>query len=210
VIEDPGTVTFIITHNAYTSTGANQTVTATVHPIGVLGTAYYYAIGNAFGATSKNSVDYQNTLLGQVSISNAGLSEAVTGTQLTYLYQALVAENTAIFNIVNAMTNTNSVLHHNVGLAMFFGNLEFGGLAGFNVVGVAASISANDASNTLVNNQFVVATMHQFANEQLVLEQVTNGAARSTTGELAAATAGVTYKGTNANWAGTVLPALSG
>lgn len=207
-----------VTHNAYANTNSNQNFWQYVYaPNQNGGTGEeYYLIGSAFGASGKGTFDYHTALQQQYEFNAGGASatlvaEAPLGERMAAQFALYAAEITRMGDILNRMTGTLFTNHHTIGLVKYqvYGSPTF---SAFDIGGVAGSSSLLNGASVAAPPGILYG-MHGYALEMLTLQQLTGQTIGiSATRDLDVANSAGTkiYKGTQANWAGTVVPALSG
>jgi len=212
-------IQFTVTHNAYPNTFSNQNFYQYVYaPNQGGGTGKeYYLIGSSFGPSGKGSFDYHTALQLQNEFNAGGASETLVnepalGERMAAQWASFCAQSTRATDIVNRLTATAFYNHHSIGLVKYqvYGSPTF---SAFDIGGVAGGGANLNGSNTNYAGAQIANGMHGYALEMLAIQQLTGlDIAVSTTRDLDVANSAGTkiYKGTSANWTGTVVPALSG
>jgi RHS repeat-associated protein len=204
-------LTFTVTHNAYPTTFANQTFYQQINAItsATSGTTYNYLIGTNFGAAGKGLIDSHQAIYAANAYSGTQLSEPVLGEMLMVLWATYAAELHKIGDLLGRMTTCVGVNHHMIGMTCYESSSSWN-VGFFDIQGTASGVTQIGSTSYAVMG--IAWGMHGYALEQLAIQQVTGVKAASATRILDTAnTAGTKiYKGTQANWSGTVEPALSG
>lgn len=206
----------VVTHNAYPSAFANQTFfqsSFAPNQSGFTGQDYYL-IGTAFGPTGKAMLDYHQGLQA-LNKFNGGtdFSESVMGERLTNLWLDYCVGLSRTQEIINRMTNSISLVHHQIGMASFRNYPSLGNVtASLNIQGVSTGGAALNGATANLTGMGWNTSMHGYTLEMLALQQITGVDSASTTRVIDVASSAGTklYKGTQANWTGTVSPALTG
>lgn len=208
---------FVVKHNAYPTTGSDQTFYQfTAVPL-ILDSAIgdHYLIGSSFGPTGKGLFDYHtaNQLQNEFNIggvSRTTVAEPALGERMAAQWANHAAQMTQVAEIINRMTGTVYINHHSIGMVAY--KLETNNsFSTFDIGGVMSGVSILDSANTSQATVGICINMHGYALETLAIQQLTQKKAVSTTRNLDVANgAGVKiWKGNTANWA-TVSPSLSG
>jgi RHS repeat-associated protein len=198
-----------ITH-PYAVTWYNQTAWMLIKSPSGTGTSYYL-LGTSFGPTKKGMVDFhQKALEVNTFAGGASTSEPILGEQLAVVWNTYAGEFMGVADLVNRQTNTWTVNHHIAGLAVNETYLTPSTYL-LDVPGIVTPTSplAGDyAASAKAQNAI---NMHAYTLEQVALEQVVGSPSTSTTRVLDVANANGTkiYKGTNANFVGSVRPNLT-
>jgi YD repeat-containing protein len=208
---------FTVTHSAYPTTDADQSFFQTIYSISSATGGYtnYYSISTNFGTAGQGMIDYHKQLYAanQYQYASSGnFAEPVMGEGLLVLWSTYAAEYGRIADLMGRMMNCTAVNHHFIGMTGYQNGPSFANYF-FDLEGNRGSISTLDGTN--LTNYLTMGTalgMHGYALEALAIQQVTGVDATSTTKLLYTANAAhiKIYKGTNANWTGTVTPALTG
>uniref|UniRef100_UPI000837B470 RHS repeat-associated core domain-containing protein n=1 Tax=Thauera butanivorans TaxID=86174 RepID=UPI000837B470 len=196
-----GTVTFNVAHGAYGSTGANQNFTQQIKAGGT------YLIGNGWGPAGRGLVErYRGQLDTAKAAGSADASEVVLGSSLAVLSASWIAQVNHSDYITDRLAATNTLFHHQVGIAGYSG-ASYVDLPG-NMVGVVSQ-SADAAKERAV---FYSSSMHSSIFESAAVQQTTGVSAVSTVKLIDMAVAGnkKIYNATSANYASAVQPNLVG
>ncbi len=205
-----------VTHNAYTSTNNNQSFWQRVNAkFAASGSSeWYYNLSFSFGRMGTGMIDYHSQLSQANDFAGGSdLSEPILGERLAVSWASYAAELGLIGDLIGRLTKTVHVNHHLVGMTGYFVSPTFNNNF-FDLQGSRGGISTVDSANSL--NYIYAAGMTWgmlgYSLEDLALRQYGGKSAASATKVLHAANAaGIKiYKGTQANWVGTVVPALSG
>ena len=205
-----------VTHNAYTSTNNNQFFWQRVNSkFASSGSSeWYYNLSFSFGRMGTGMIDYHSQLSQANDFAGGGdLSEPILGERLAVSWATYAAELGLIGDLIGRLTKTVFVNHHLVGMTGYFVSPTFNNNF-FDLQGSRGGVSTVDGANSA--NYIYAAGMTWgvlgYSLEDLALRQYGGTSAASATKVLHAANAaGIKiYKGTQANWAATVVPALSG
>jgi RHS repeat-associated protein len=204
-------LTFTVTHNAYPTTFANQTFYQQINAItsATAGTTYNYLIGTNFGAVGKGLVDSHQQVYAANGYSGTQLSEPVLGEMLMVLWATYAVEMTKIGDLLGRMTTCIGINHHLIGMTCYESSSSWN-VGFFDIQGTASGVTQLGATSYAVMG--IAWGIHGYALEQLAIQQVTgvNGASATRILHTANSLGTKIYKGTQANWSGTVVPALSG
>lgn len=195
------TLTLTVTHNAYGTTVANQTVNQTI--IAKIGNVF--TISDSWGPTGRGLPNaYQTTLANLRASGAADTSESVAGTTLSVLSAQWLGQTSQAYHLTERLSNTSILSHHDVGVAGYTGS-SYVDLPG-GVIGVA-SVSGDSNSEQMAIFQV---GMHASALESTVVQQVSTISAASTVKliDSAAAAGQPIYNATSANYATAVQPKL--
>jgi RHS repeat-associated protein len=159
-------------------------------------------------------IDYHRKLsLANDYAGGGDYSEPILGERLSILWASYMAELGLVGDVIGRITKTVFNNHHTVGMTGLFQSTAFSANS-FDIQGVRGGISTVDGSNTASYIQAAGMTwgILGYSLEDLAIRQYTGLSAASATKVLHAANVAGTkiYKGTQANWSGTVVPALSG
>ncbi|WP_418646900.1 RHS repeat-associated core domain-containing protein [Thauera butanivorans] len=196
-----GTVTFNVAHGAYGSTGANQNFTQQIKAGGT------YLIGNGWGPAGRGLVErYRSQLDTAKAAGSADASEVVLGSSLAVLSASWIAQVNHSDYITDRLAATNTLFHHQVGIAGYSG-APYVDLPG-NMVGVVSQ-SADAAKERAA---FYSSAMHSSIFESAAVQQTAGVSAVSTVKLIDMAVAGnkKIYNATSANYASAVQPNLVG
>jgi RHS repeat-associated protein len=216
-----------VTHNAYPTTVADQTFLLFTEGPKVPGSALatvYYALGSSFGATGKGLFDYHNGLQRQFeAVYGTGplvVQEPLIGERMAAQWASFASQYDMVTDLVSSMSGTHYTNHHLVGLVTYrIENSVSRIFSGFDIQGLARTVSNLDADNSNTAAAGIVEGMHLYALEMLAIQQQTTSnefanqsKAVSTTRLIDAASAegSKLYKGTAANWNSDVVPNLTG
>ena len=193
------TITFAVTHGAYAQTFANQTFTQQIVGGGT------YVIGNGWGPAGRGLADsYRQKLNQAIAAGNAAGSESVLGSSLALLSSTWIAQVNAADYIADHMAGTNTLFHHQVGIAGY-NTAPYVDLPG-NFVGVVSQ-AADTAQEAAV---FYNAAMHSSIFESTAVQQVSNVQAVSTVKliDISASSTDKIYNANATNYLATVQPSL--
>lgn len=205
----------VVTHNAYPSGFANQTVFLSSFSPNLSGFTGqdYYLIGTAFGPTGQAMLDYHEELQALNKFNGGSdLSEPVMGERLTNLWLNYCVGLSRTQEIINRMTSSISLVHHQVGMMSYRNYPSLGNTtATLNIQGVSTGGAALNATTANLTGMGWNTSMHGYTLEMLALQQASGVDSAATTRVIDVASAAGTklYKGTQANWS-TVSPALTG
>jgi len=166
----PGTSTSItlkIVHNAYG--GDYQQFSQSITAGGT------YLIGNGWGPAGRGMIEHHRTRLSAARDAGAGeTAEAVLGSTLAVLSCAWIAQINRADAINDALGDTNTLLHHQVGIAGFY-NSSYVDLPG-NLVSVISRAGDQHGEDAV----FFSSGMHGSVFESAAVEQVSGISAVST------------------------------
>ncbi len=211
-------VTLTTTHNAYPTTGSDQSVAPfiTGPNQGFVTGKDYYMIATSFGLSGKGSFDYHTAQQLQNEFNAGGASptlvdEPALGERMAAQWANYLGQVTRVNDIIGQMTKTTFFNHHTVGLVGYgvYGTPTF---TSFNIAGTMGGGALLDSTITNFPAAAINTAMHGYALEMLAIQQLTGQNAISTTRDLDLAnTAGTKiWKGTPANWTSTVRPVVTG
>ncbi|MBN9397273.1 MAG: RHS repeat protein [Candidatus Melainabacteria bacterium] len=190
---------FTVNH-PYGSTWADQSVWMRLY------TDQRYLVANAWGTASSRMASLHNNLFYKnLAAGGAANSEAVLGEQLAALYYAQNGENSRSIDLINRMTNCNTVLHHQLGLVGTYNDVPLMDISLF-----IGSTAALDNNYNRVQWNDTVAAMHGVTYEASSIQENTGpvGVSATTMIDLAAQAGQKIFDGKSANWLSNVKPNL--
>jgi RHS repeat-associated protein len=195
------TVTFIIWHNAYPSTQADQYFDQTLRGGGT------YVINNGWGPSSRGMAQgFLKTLQGLRASGTSDKSEAVLGSSLALLGAQWMGQATQFGYIAQRIAGDDVALlqHHMVGVS------GYRAAPYVDLPGNATSVLSVAANAARADTAFRNWGMHTSVLESTTVSQTHGVPAMSTISLLDKAVASglKIYDATNANYAGTVQPKL--
>ncbi|HRO57390.1 MAG TPA: DUF6531 domain-containing protein, partial [Nitrosomonas europaea] len=196
-----GTVTFDVTHGAYSSTFANQSFTQSIVAGGT------FLMGNGWGPAGRGLIErYRSQLDTAKAAGSAATSEVVLGSSLAVLSATWIAQVNHADYITDRLAGTNTLFHHQIGIAGH-NTAPYVDLPG-NLVSVVSQ-SADAAKERAA---FYSASMHMSIFESTAVQQTAGVSAVSTTKLIDIATINNyrIYNATSANYASAVQPNLVG
>ncbi len=215
-----------VTHNAYPTTGSDQSVFLFVEGPTLAGSPFkvnYYLLGTSFGPTGKGQFDYFNDLQLQAeSVYGTGplvTQEPLLSARMAAQWASFASQQTMVTDLLNGMSGTHYSNHHVVGLVAYRVDFSPNVFSGFDIQGDIGSMSNIDSDNSNTAAAGILRGMHQYALEMLAIQQLTTSdafanqsKAVSTTRLIDAASSegSKLYKGTAANWTSDVTPNLTG
>ncbi len=213
-----------VTHNAYPTTGSDQTFFMQTEGPTIPGSALganYYLLGSSFGPTGKGLFDFHNARQAQFeSVYGTGpvvVQEPSLGERMAAQWASFASQHTMVAELVNRMSGTHYSNHHLVGLVQYRVEVATKIFSGFDIQGVVSSISNLDSDSSNTAAVGILTGMHLYALEMLAIQQLTTSnefanqaRAISTTRVIDVASEAGTklYKGTAANWNSDVAPNL--
>lgn len=194
-----GTVTLTITHGAYGSTFANQTVTQTIKGGGT------YLVGNAWGPAGRGSIELHRTRLDSARAAGVSTSsEEVLGSSLAVLSATWIVQANRAYYLTDRLAETTTTLHHQVGIAGYNGSTYV------DLPGNKVSLTSQTADATKEAAAFFSSAMHASIFESTAVQQVTTVSAVSTVKlvDIAVAASERIYSATSTNYSSAVAPNL--
>lgn len=218
----------IVTHNAYPTTGSDQSFYLyTRGPTGfstIYGTTSYL-IGSSFGPTGKGLHDYHNDLQFKNEYANgttgpAVLDEPALGERMAAQWAGFASQHTLVTDIVSRISGTHSTNHHLVGLVSYQVTTGLDYFCGFDIQGAISSLASIDGDSSDEAAAGILRGMHLYAIEMLAIQQNTTAEVGAGDANKAVSTTRLIdgaslngeklYKGTAANWSSSVSPNLTG
>ncbi|MXS80217.1 RHS repeat protein, partial [Nitrosomonas sp. GH22] len=164
-----GTVTFDVTHGAYSKTSANQSFTQSIVAGGT------FLIGNGWGPAGRGLIErYRSQLDTAKAAGSADASEVVLGSSLAVLSATWIAQIDHANYITDRLAGTNTLFHHQIGIAGY-NTAPYVDLPG-NLVSVVSQ-SENTANERA---SFYSASMHMSIFESTAVQQTAGVSAVST------------------------------
>lgn len=195
------TVTFDVVHGAYAQTWANQSFNQTVVAGGT------FLIGNGWGPAGRGLVErYRDALSNAKAAGGADGSEAVLGSTLGVLSATWIAQVNHSDYITDRLAGTNTLFHHQVGIA------------GYNTApyvdlpGNFVSVVSQTADAAKERAAFYSSSMHMSIFESTAVQQTAGVSAVSTVKLIDMAVVGNEriYDAKSSNYASAVQPNLVG
>ena len=196
-----GTVTFDVTHGAYSSTFANQSFTQSIVAGGT------FLMGNGWGPAGRGLIErYRSQLDTAKAAGSADASEVVLGSSLAVLSATWIAQVNHADYITDRLASTNTLFHHQIGIAGY-NTAPYVDLPG-NLV----SVVSQSADTAKERASFYSSAMHSSIFESTAVQQTAGVGAVSTVKLIDMAVAGnkKIYNATSANYASAVQPNLVG
>ncbi|HAY08798.1 MAG TPA: Rhs family protein, partial [Thauera sp.] len=194
-----GTVTFDVTHGAYSNTFANQSFTQSIKAGGT------FLVGNGWGPAGRGLVErYRGQLDTAKAAGSADTSEVVLGSSLAVLSATWIAQVNHSDYITDRLAGTNTLFHHQIGIAGYSG-APYVDLPG-NLLSVVSQ-SADAAKERAV---FYSSAMHSSIFESTAVQQTAGVSAVSTVKliDIAATNNDRIYDAKSSNYASAVQPNL--
>ncbi len=194
-----GSVDLAITHGAYAMTAANQTLTQTIKAGGT------YLIGNGWGPAGRGLVEYHRDRLDAAKAAGSSdTSESVLGSSLAMLSANWLAQVYLSDSISDRIANTNTLFHHQVGIAGFDKSPYV------DLPGNLVSIVSRSGDAAKVNAVFFNNAMHSSIFESTAVQQTAGISAVSTVKliDIAAANNDKIFDASGANYTSTVQPSM--
>ncbi|ABB08532.1 RHS repeat-associated core domain-containing protein [Burkholderia lata] len=194
-------LTLTVTHNAFGTTGGDQTINQTI----VAKPGNIFVIANAWGPTGRGLANFFQTALGNLRASGAAdTSDAVGGTTLALLAAQWLGQAYQAYYLSERLSGTSILPYHDVGVAGYVGSSYVdlpGGMVGL------ANVAGDSTKEPLALYQ---TAMHTSILESTVVQQVSTVSAASTVKliDLAAAAGQPIYNATSSNYASAVQPNL--
>lgn len=194
-----GTVTFDVTHGAYSNTFANQSFTQQIKAGGT------FLVGNGWGPAGRGLIErYRSQLDTARAAGGADGSEQVLGSSLAVLSATWIAQVNQSDYITDRLAGTNTLFHHQIGIA------------GYNTApyvdlpGNLLSVVSQSADATKERAAFYSSAMHSSIFESAAVQQTAGVSAVSTVKliDIAAINNDRIYDAKSANYASAVQPNL--
>ncbi len=196
----PDNVLFDIAHGAYASTASNQSFAQSIRAGGT------FLIANAWGRMGRGPIDFhRDRLEAAKAAGTADATELVMGSTLAVLAATWTAQSNQATFIVDRLAKTNTLLHHQVGIA------GYTTAAYVDLPGNRVSVVSETVDTAKQNAAFFSQVMHASMFESNAVQQTTGISAVSTTKLLdLAATTGdkKIFDARAANYASGVKPGL--
>lgn len=196
---DPSIV-FTMTHNAYGGdTDANQSFEQKIRPGGT------FLIGNGWGPAGRGLVElHHQRLIEAKAAGNSDTSEIVLGSSLAVLSSSWIAQVDAADYVADRIAKTNTVFHHQVGIAGY-NTTPYVDLPG-NVLGVVSQAGDTAKEKAVIYSN----SMHSSIFESTAVQQTAGVSAVSTVKliDMAALNNDKIYDATAANYSTAVQPNL--
>jgi hypothetical protein len=197
------TVSFTVTHNAYTDPTANHSFTQRIKA----GGTSVYLIANGWGPAGRGVASaHQKTLAELRAAGEPATSERVLGSTLATLAAHWIAQVTHLGYMVERLSSTVMLYPHSVGIAGYNGSAYVDLPSNY---GMPTSLAGDVAKERAA---FAAWAMHTSILESTAVQQATGVSAVSTIKllDLANSAGQRIYSATSANYASAVQPNLVG
>ena len=193
-----GTVSFTVTH-PYAQTFANQAFTQSIKAGGT------FLMGNGWGPAGRGPAEFHRKRLESARAAGvADTAESTLGSSLAVLSSTWIAQSNQASYITDRLAKTNTLFHHQVGIAGFT-NSSYVDLPG-NVLSVVSEV----ADSAKESAAFFSGGMHSSIFESTTVQQTTGVSAVSTVKliDIASANGDKIFDAKASNYASVVQPSL--